>query len=774
MLEVKSLDSIKQYISNDNETTRLIARVFFVRNIHTYYALIDYLSSKADLVLRLSDPQFCKGSDTVPDLKTVIEVLDDNTDKNILIPHLGEYLRIGELVERSSNCVHSILNRHVHSSKRVWLPLFLAEDPFNSIVGSLDEERFEDYLLSVDEPPSSFSVTVYSSLFDNQKCGIDSNGIRSWLSRWDNQEIASGMSFSTRHIKQMEESEGDYTITIVEEPFAYILQKTQCATLTKSMGTREQWLSLIPFVEDGVSLDLTINRAFNQVSFDPLTCLSKWDALSNNEKWLLQLRNAVYPERDTYYTYALSKCADISEFPESLQNSILECTNSVLFDKWLDERKALLRRLPQMKYGSSFWKRMEALSDDTQLQILSNETHEERVKIIEIVSKKLNNGTSLDSILFDVQTKYPDLALYLSEPKHIDDSRMRDYISKYKINKVKNEYSKEFSKYAESLDIYEYDTRNTILNGIKHSVDAYYLWMDGMGLEWIDLLLEKIESKTVALGKPIIKIGTAAIPTVTSVNMEKMDPATLSGKKFDKLDYVSHIKDKSDINYYSLIAKQFDIIEEIADIVIAAASNNSTKDIVITADHGMSRMAALGFHYGQKISAPDNADVYNHGRYCYLNDSKAKVPNTIRSGDYLAFSNHDHFSVSGFAPGEIHGGASPEEVLVPIIHFSKKRNNLKSSVSYSLLNTNYYRNNNGMVDLKFKTKGLVNSAFVMVNGKKYKAIKTDENDWTAEIDGLETDRIYSLKIMLNNLNSNKTEHITIKRKGLEVDDFDFI
>lgn len=770
VLELKSLETAISLLEKDTDITRLTARVFFTRNLETYYNLIDYLSNRADMTIHLSDPDYCKGQDTFPNLKYLLEVLDQNNDKSIVVPHLGEYLRFGKIVERSANWIYSILNRHVHSSTRVWLPLFLAENVFDSVVGSLDEERFGQYVLLIDEPPTEFNVTVYSSIFDSKKNGIDANGIREWFSKWDEKGVITGMSFSTRYASQMEESDGDYTITIIEEPFEYICQLTNCYGVKKSIGSREQWLSLIPFLEDGASLEQTINKALNLFSFDPVACLSKWDTLSDDEKWLLKLRNEMYPDVHSYYSYALTKAQDIGDLPESLQLSILDCTHSQQFDEWVKERRYLLNRLKGFSYGPLFWKKLKTLDDDTQLRVLSADTHIERTIMIEIVSKKLKQGASLTSVLSAIHEQFPELALYLSKVDYIGDNNLRDYIEKYKVNKVINEYSKELSKQTETVDFYDFDTRNSFLNNIMHTTEAYYLWMDGMGLEWLDLLFQKIKEKDNTLPEPKVWIGTAAIPTVTSVNMDKMDPKTLSGKKYDKLDHESHIKDKSDINYYSLIAKQFEIVDTIAEMIVAAAKDNPTKDIVVTADHGMSRNAALGFHYGHKTAVPTGADVFNFGRYCKLNGSKVSVPNTKKVGDYLAFTNHDHFVASGFAPGEIHGGVTPEEVLVPVIHYSRKSNHTSSSVTYSLLDSNIYRNNDGLAELLFETSGPVESALIDINGMKVKAFKISNDEWKASIPGLELDTNYKARVVLNNFYTNKEELITIKRKGLEIDD----
>ena len=159
VFEQKSYQEVLDYIKTDRDENRFVARVFFVNNLGAYYSLINTLSDKADITVRLSDEKFCKGSDTVPDLKALIEFLDENKDKDILVPHLAEYLRVGEVTEKNSSCIYSILNRHVHSKKRVWIPIFLAKGLFQTIVGPLDEERFGQSIMEIDDSPVDFSAT---------------------------------------------------------------------------------------------------------------------------------------------------------------------------------------------------------------------------------------------------------------------------------------------------------------------------------------------------------------------------------------------------------------------------------------------------------------------------------------------------------------------------------------------------------------------------------------------------------------------------------------
>ena len=54
----------------------------------------------------------------------------------------------------------------------------------------------------------------------------------------------------------------------------------------------------------------------------------------------------------------------------------------------------------------------------------------------------------------------------------------------------------------------------------------------------------------------------------------------------------------------------------------------------------------------------------------------------VEGKQYAVFTSYDHFSQRGFAAGtdeenptygEIHGGAAPEEVLVPVVVFEGKK-----------------------------------------------------------------------------------------------------
>ena len=125
-------------------------------NIKYHYRGLDMINKKVVIGVGLCVAILC----------AVPFFVHKNSNKNILLPHLAEYMRIGEAIERNAACIYSILNRHVHSTNRVWIPIFSAKSLFQSIVGHLDEERFGNSLIEIENPnaeASVFRALAYSS-----------------------------------------------------------------------------------------------------------------------------------------------------------------------------------------------------------------------------------------------------------------------------------------------------------------------------------------------------------------------------------------------------------------------------------------------------------------------------------------------------------------------------------------------------------------------------------------------------------------------------------
>lgn len=777
MFEPKTIQDVFEYIETDRNDTRLVARVFFINNLATYFGFVKKLTGIADITIRLSDDRFCKGPDTVPDLQELIDILDNNRDKDILIPNLAEYMRVGEITERNASCIYSILNRHIHSNKRIWMPVFLAKNLFQEVVGPLDEERFGDYLVEIEDAPSDFCATVYSNAFSRLGKLVDAVGIREWLKLWDDQKICSGMSFSTRQIRQITPSDGDYTIRKITDPYEYIRASVidENAKLSRQLGSDEQWASLIPYAHPGISMAEIIPSALNLKSFEPYSILGNWKNLDDTDQWIFFLWYKLGLNNSSdYLSYSIHRMSS-NDLASSLETAILECRENSHFDEWISQRSRLLGVMGYHSMSRSFEEAFERIDDDrVKLKLLTGRNHDEKTKILEIVSCSLRKGSHISDFKPLLQEKFPDLLLYLRSSTYITGD-VKEYIERYKINKISDVFSIELSEEAGRIDCLQYKTRGALLYSMKNTIASpYFLWFDGLGIEWIDMLLEKVLTIDNTIKSPTVYIGTAVLPTITKVNMSKADPHTISEKKIDDLDTLSHIKDKSDCNYYSVVVKQFDVIESIARRIVESIKQHPNEDVIVTSDHGMSRMAAKGFHSTQGVQPPAKSVVSNLGRYCELgtNDFVASITNTKREDNIIAFRTHNHFTVSGHAPGEIHGGASPEEMLVPVLHFQqyKHLSDTPEHIGYDLSSTDVYLGSNGDVVVSIQTEKEANSLAVEYCGTIIPGSSLDKRNWTVRLQGLLSGQSYKLRVYPNNLYTPREEIIYVKKKGLEIDD----
>ena len=106
-------------------------------------------------------------------------------------------------------------------------------------------------------------------------------------------------------------------------------------------------------------------------------------------------------------------------------------------------------------------------------------------------------------------------------------------------------------------------------------------------------------------------------------------------------------------------------------------------------DHGSSRLAALAFHEKPYTFLPDGATAMAFGRFCKLGSSE--VPEGILENmeqcifdedTYIVMKDYNHFKQTGNAAGgnndenaivgELHGGLTPEESIVPLIVLHRK------------------------------------------------------------------------------------------------------
>ncbi len=223
---------------------------------------------------------------------------------------------------------------------------------------------------------------------------------------------------------------------------------------------------------------------------------------------------------------------------------------------------------------------------------------------------------------------------------------VHEYIEEYKRCKLQNRISDKLKELLLELNssedrFYEWYHR---IEELKDLIEpgVRILQLDGVGLEWMGFIVGVLKER----GLPIedIKIARANLPTITEVN--KLEGATFIGE-FDTIIHET-------AHYPKYIVEEMDKLYQITHSEIELSRGR----VIITADHGTTALSriveALGF------SANGEGIRYVIG--------KASIPETlIFKGDKSYTIALTHRSISRKPAGEIHGGATPEEVLIPFI-----------------------------------------------------------------------------------------------------------
>jgi len=426
---------------------------------------------------------------------------------------------------------------------------------------------------------------------------------------------------------------------------------------------RELWQKLIEDLKNS-SLKELVQRELNLNQLSPIEILTKVCHQPNRYlKWLLKGYALEYLNDDSYFATIL-KNANIDE-------PLIDKVWFHIFDSFnlhhIDERFEILSSF----YQSS---KPKPKIEEKLHNLLSNtQTPESFITGITVIEKdliiKLFNENKLS--ILQLEKFYPDLIAYLNDVEFENNINwIKEYFKEYKISKLKHQpteklnellrqknSSKElFFKWYEDLNFKELYHFNDLSNYKK-------LWVDGLGIEWVGFIKSYIESNSDYRVECFL--SKSKLPTKTECN--KFKDIT----KIETLDEYIH-KQTSYKHPLNLIQE----IEIIKDII----HQNIDEDLLIVSDHGFSAFCS----FKSKTNSFSNDD---HEGRCAKIDTLIEDVNYFSHdfdcGRYLIALNHN--SLNHKTRREAHGGATPEEVIVPIIKITK--NVLKISASVQINKT---------------------------------------------------------------------------------------
>ena len=165
------------------------------------------------------------------------------------------------------------------------------------------------------------------------------------------------------------------------------------------------------------------------------------------------------------------------------------------------------------------------------------------------------------------------------------------------------------------------------------------------------------------------------LPSITSRNKEFLDlfaDAKYPTVLIKDIDDIKH-HGKYDFDFYKNsrlpihLIKELEVIRSVLVKIKDDLSEGPLQRVFMIADHGASRLAVL--HDTENVW--EMAEKGQHsGRCCPKSDVDEKPDFAADAGDFWALANYDRFKGSRKANVEVHGGATLEELCVPVIEFS--------------------------------------------------------------------------------------------------------
>lgn len=553
-----------------------------------------------------------------------------------------------------------------------------------------------------------------------------------WLNIWKDSESQKKHTIITT-------SRSIYTNSVHANPdnaFSYLTPQNVYEFLTKGLGLTFENIIYKPTEEDkwlllAQQIDASRSFVFNgfvQEYFgvtaieDSMAFLKIWFSHGSSfDRWLLSLFYSSTHNCDSLLCRCLGRMADYSN--RSLFTEILLDMTTITIE--VEERKQILNTaadnnvLLTEEIVSVLGRRLEALSQKLgykqALQYFTKLTNREKEIALVWLGKGHISGK-------DVKSFFPELELYLQSGLGNAASNktwLDDYFQTYKQAKIANQYTDEIEKLIKekNADSVAFDTwyqsfktTRTLLSG-RTDIEVFY-WIDGLGVDWIPFISEMIrrhEHENIYLND--IMIARAQLPTTTAVNkaeLQKLSDADIQSMKVGDLDSLAH---RSTNVYPQVFVEEIEIVKSAINKIL---NSYAGKKIAIVSDHGLTYLSQLC--NGINLSGMESD---HHGRLAVLKTGHITADkHYIVHDDGKTLCSLSHKSICGKVPrGQgIHGGCTPEEVLVPIFIISSSPNECSWS-AYPL--TDEISSANPIV--KFHISGLPShdTPYLLYNGKQY-------------------------------------------------------
>ena len=400
--------------------------------------------------------------------------------------------------------------------------------------------------------------------------------------------------------------------------------------------------------------------------------------LSTSDVWswryFLKLK-ITHEDIDNPYLKLVCDCSD--SFDVYQKNLFFELLNHDVkerdFDRLYDARKDIMSKGGDSRYLGSYIAQANSKAASVRCRYLTDQTDAERSAIVKTIC-------DLGRVPDGVEKTAPLLAAYMADydfPNAQGKSEIfASYFSEYKRLKLTN-CSPSGSSFFDKVESYAVDrqylglsTRGDLVDQMRAD-DVVLYWLDALGVEYLGFIKRRAQEKGMALE---IKIGRASIPTITSMNCDFYNSWEMGKKQKDSaLDDLLHKNDKDVKASPEYLFLALEIIDAALQKIQKMLAKGECSAVLLASDHGSSRLAALydAKNFISQLESGGTIDDGEHCGRCCPAKTGDNVPSyAVAEGEYWAIANYECFKGSSRRGYEYHGGATLEEILVPVVRFT--------------------------------------------------------------------------------------------------------
>lgn len=496
---------------------------------------------------------------------------------------------------------------------------------------------------------------------------------------------------------------------------------------------------------------------------------------SSNERWLLWLAMRVFGEGSgTYLGFSLDQTTSCEAWIRRVYHALADVARSDdRFESFFAQRLELLKLLPANSTEMQFYCQSvaERYGKDA-VYYLSDSTDHERRQWMKTIDENDWTDAEIEKAIAHASRElsyYIEPFVFDSYNSHLknDNISLADdltyYFNRYKYQKIRNCIDDDFIEYVDKYAIErpynKLRCRSAVTRTIdKEGVQAYFI--DALGAEHLGYIQAKCREYGMISD---IQIVRCELPSITSINKEFKE-------RFETRDVkdLDDLKHRSTIYLYERCQLPIHLFEELKVIdkelrnIRDLLRSHGAQKAVIFSDHGASRLAVIYKHENEKIELEEKG---KHSGRCCRCEQNPNLDQAAYENGWAVLANYERFKGGNKAQVEVHGGASLEEVVVPIVTLTLR----PEKVEYHLVDQKV-KYSQGKVTLALCCNMPMNAPRIQIEGVFYEgALDSDRRTARFDVDQHTKAQAYRATVWDGNTNTGQVFDFVVERKTKQRD-----